>query len=93
MVLYIADWSNPIINHGEVDFRDERRDRWHGRIWRVTRTGSTPRKRKTLPRLLRRTYCISSFLTIDIHVIKETCSLERSDLSEEDLHTVDQSIF
>ena len=33
--LYIADWSNPIINHGEVDFRDERRDRWHGRIWRV----------------------------------------------------------
>lgn len=34
--LYIADWSNPIINHGEVDFRDPRRDRWHGRIWRVT---------------------------------------------------------
>ncbi|MEM1225398.1 MAG: PVC-type heme-binding CxxCH protein [Planctomycetota bacterium] len=33
--LYIADWSNPIINHGEVDFRDPRRDRWHGRIWRV----------------------------------------------------------
>ena len=28
------------------------------------------RKRKTLPRLLRRTYCIGSFLTIDIHVIK-----------------------
>ena len=49
---------------------DERRDRWHGRIWRVTRTGSTPKKRKTLPRLLRRTYCLSSFLTIDIHVIK-----------------------
>ncbi len=35
--LYIADWSNPIINHGEVDFRDPRRDREHGRIWRVTR--------------------------------------------------------
>ena len=34
--LYIADWSNPIINHGEVDFRDPRRDRWHGRIWRVS---------------------------------------------------------
>ncbi|HTD85259.1 MAG TPA: HEAT repeat domain-containing protein, partial [Candidatus Binatia bacterium] len=34
--LYIADWSNPIINHGEVDFRDPRRDRVHGRIWRVT---------------------------------------------------------
>ncbi|WP_161604627.1 PVC-type heme-binding CxxCH protein [Roseiconus nitratireducens] len=37
--LYIADWSNPIINHGEVDFRDPRRDRWHGRIWRVTTKG------------------------------------------------------
>lgn len=34
--LYIADWYNPIIQHGEVDFRDERRDKTHGRIWRVT---------------------------------------------------------
>ena len=34
--LYIADWSNPIIQHGEVDFRDPRRDKVHGRIWRVT---------------------------------------------------------
>jgi putative heme-binding domain-containing protein len=38
--LYIADWSNPIINHGEVDFRDPRRDREHGRIWRVTKKGA-----------------------------------------------------
>lgn len=37
--IYIADWYNPIINHGEVDFRDERRDRTHGRIWRVTAKG------------------------------------------------------
>ncbi|HAM70202.1 MAG TPA: hypothetical protein DCM86_00980, partial [Verrucomicrobiales bacterium] len=37
--LYIADWSNPIIQHGEVDFRDPRRDKEHGRIWRVTRKG------------------------------------------------------
>ena len=37
--LYIADWSNPIIQHGEVDFRDPRRDRVHGRIWRVTYKG------------------------------------------------------
>ncbi len=35
--LYIADWSNPIIQHGEVDFRDPRRDHEHGRIWRVAR--------------------------------------------------------
>jgi putative heme-binding domain-containing protein len=34
--LYIADWYNPIIQHGEVDFRDERRDHVHGRIWRLT---------------------------------------------------------
>ncbi len=34
--LYIADWYNPIIQHGEVDFRDPRRDHEHGRIWRVT---------------------------------------------------------
>jgi len=34
--LYIADWYNPIIQHGEVDFRDQRRDREHGRIWRVS---------------------------------------------------------
>lgn len=33
--LYIADWYNPIIQHGEVDFRDRRRDREHGRIWRI----------------------------------------------------------
>ena len=34
--IYIADWYSPIIQHGEVDFRDPRRDRVHGRIWRIT---------------------------------------------------------
>lgn len=37
--LYIADWYNPIIQHGEVDFRDDRRDRTHGRIWRISFPG------------------------------------------------------
>jgi putative heme-binding domain-containing protein len=37
--IYIADWYNPIIQHGEVDFRDPRRDQTHGRIWRVTAKG------------------------------------------------------
>ncbi len=37
--VYIADWYNPIIQHGEVDFRDPRRDHKHGRIWRVTFEG------------------------------------------------------
>ncbi|MGB8170796.1 MAG: hypothetical protein WCF18_25045, partial [Chthoniobacteraceae bacterium] len=35
--LYVADWSNPVINHGEVDFRDPRRDHHMGRIWRITK--------------------------------------------------------
>ncbi len=37
--LYLADWFNPIIQHGEVDFHDERRDREHGRVWRITAAG------------------------------------------------------
>ncbi|MCA9105969.1 MAG: sorbosone dehydrogenase, partial [Planctomycetales bacterium] len=37
--IYIADWYNPIIQHGEVDFRDDRRDHVHGRIWRITAQG------------------------------------------------------
>ncbi len=34
--IYLADWYNPIIQHGEIDFRDPRRDHKHGRIWRIT---------------------------------------------------------
>ncbi|MEL6105768.1 MAG: PVC-type heme-binding CxxCH protein [Planctomycetota bacterium] len=49
--LYIADWSNPIINHGEVDFRDPRRDRWHGRIWRVAFKDRPHRKPMDLAKL------------------------------------------
>src|SRR5688500_11975423 len=37
--IYVADWYNPIINHGEVDFRDPRRDKTRGRIWRITAKG------------------------------------------------------
>ena len=46
--LYIADWSNPIIQHGEVDFRDPRRDREHGRIWRVGYKGGKDVKKPEL---------------------------------------------
>ncbi|HZK81246.1 MAG TPA: HEAT repeat domain-containing protein, partial [Humisphaera sp.] len=46
--IYIADWYNPIIQHGEVDFRDPRRDHTHGRIWRVTAVGHAPLKRVAL---------------------------------------------
>lgn len=37
--LYIVDWYNPIIDHGEVDFHHPIRDRTHGRVWRLTRKG------------------------------------------------------
>jgi putative heme-binding domain-containing protein len=55
--LYIADWYNPIIQHGEVDFRDPRRDKTHGRIWRVTAKGRDLVKKPelvnaTVPQLL-----------------------------------------
>ena len=33
--LYVVDWYNPIIDHGEVDFYHPSRDRRHGRIWRL----------------------------------------------------------
>ena len=46
--IYIADWYNPIIQHGEVDFRDPRRDHVHGRIWRVTYKGHKPVSRPKL---------------------------------------------
>jgi putative heme-binding domain-containing protein len=46
--IYVADWYNPIIQHGEVDFRDPRRDHTHGRIWRVTAKGRPLVKRPHL---------------------------------------------
>ncbi|MGL4554051.1 MAG: DUF7133 domain-containing protein, partial [Gemmataceae bacterium] len=46
--IYVADWYNPIIQHGEVDFRDPRRDLTRGRIWRVTAKGRKPTPREDL---------------------------------------------
>ena len=34
--VYVVDWYNPIIDHGEVDFHHPSRDKKHGRIWRLT---------------------------------------------------------
>ncbi|MCE9612328.1 MAG: hypothetical protein K8R23_19185 [Chthoniobacter sp.] len=42
--LYVADWSNPIINHGEVAFRNPRRDHHSGRIWRISKKDTPPVK-------------------------------------------------
>jgi hypothetical protein len=49
--LYIADWSNPIIQHGEVDFRDPRRDHEHGRIWRVAAKGTPAATQRDIAKL------------------------------------------
>ena len=38
----MADLYNPIIQHGEVDFRDPRRDHKHGRIWRISFPDNPP---------------------------------------------------
>lgn len=37
--VYVVDWYNPIIDHGEVDFHHPLRDKSHGRIWRITAKG------------------------------------------------------
>ena len=49
--IYIADWYNPIIQHGEVDFRDPRRDQTHGRIWRITYKGRPTTERPDFAKL------------------------------------------
>lgn len=37
--LYVADFYNPIVGHMTYEFRDPRRDKSHGRIWRIHYTG------------------------------------------------------
>ncbi len=41
--IYIVDWYNPITCHQDDAFRDPRRDKAHGRIWRVSSKGSEDR--------------------------------------------------
>ena len=55
--LYVADWTNPIINHGEVDFRDPRRDLVHGRIWRVSMSDRPPARWQPLAGLTAEQLC------------------------------------
>ncbi len=49
--IYVADWYNPIIQHGEVDFHDPRRDQQHGRIWRITKKDSPLVPKPKLPEM------------------------------------------
>jgi glucose/arabinose dehydrogenase/lysophospholipase L1-like esterase/azurin len=40
--LYVVDWYDPIIQHGEQNFRDPLRDFSKGRIWRISYKGKSP---------------------------------------------------
>ena len=37
--IYLADWFNPVIGHYQASYADPRRDKSHGRIWRITAKG------------------------------------------------------
>ena len=37
--LYACDWFNAVIGHYQASYADPRRDRSHGRIWRITAQG------------------------------------------------------
>jgi mono/diheme cytochrome c family protein len=34
--MYLADWYNPIIGHYQASYADPKRDKSHGRIWRIS---------------------------------------------------------
>jgi putative membrane-bound dehydrogenase-like protein len=46
--IYLADWYNPIIGHYQASYADPRRDKTHGRIWRITAKGRPPVKQPNL---------------------------------------------
>ena len=37
--IYVADWCNPVIGHYQASYADPKRDRTHGRIWRISAKG------------------------------------------------------
>ncbi|MFZ4262747.1 PVC-type heme-binding CxxCH protein [Sphingobacterium sp. HJSM2_6] len=55
--LYLVDWFNIVINHGERTLRDPERDKTHGRIWKITYKSNELSKavdmtKLTIPQLL-----------------------------------------
>ena len=46
--MYLADWYNPIIGHYQASYADPRRDKSHGRIWRITAKGRASVKQPNL---------------------------------------------
>lgn len=49
--LYVLDWYDPIIQHGEQGFRESLRDHTRGRIWRITYKNKAALKPVDLTRL------------------------------------------
>lgn len=50
--LYLLDWYDAVIQHGEQNFRDTQRDHTRGRIWRITYKSNPLLKPLDLTRLL-----------------------------------------
>lgn len=46
--IYLADWFNPVIGHYQASYADPRRDKTHGRIWRISAKGRAPVKQPDL---------------------------------------------
>ena len=49
--LYVLDWYNEIIGHYQASYNDPRRDKMHGRIWRITYKGRPLVKYENLEKL------------------------------------------
>jgi len=46
--IYVADWFNPVIGHYQDSYADPKRDKSHGRIWRLTAKGRPPVRQPNL---------------------------------------------
>jgi putative membrane-bound dehydrogenase-like protein len=46
--IYAADWFNPIIGHYQASYVDPKRDKTHGRIWRISSKNHKPVKQPNL---------------------------------------------
>ena len=46
--IYVCDFFNPVIGHYQASYRDPKRDKTHGRIWRISAKGRPPVKQPKL---------------------------------------------
>ena len=87
--IYVADLYNPIIQHGEVDFRDPRRDHKHGRIWRISFPGREPSP-FTKPSQMNAKELAEALLFSEENIVRELATAEiRTRKSDEMLSALD----